>query len=233
VDTIKLKVDAVSAGYGPVTILRDMSLELAIGSVTALLGPNGAGKSTTCKVIAGLLPAASGRIDLDGVDITDRPCWWRARRGLVLAPEGRGIFPGLSVDDNLRLSIKDPADRARIYDRFVALGARHRSHAGNLSGGEQQMLALAPTLIKPPEILIADEPTLGLAPIVADQVLSLFRELSNSGCTLLLVGESPRGLIDIADNVTLLHGGKAAWSGVAGSLNSEILEQAYFDGERL
>jgi ABC-type branched-subunit amino acid transport system ATPase component len=230
---VRLNVDMVRAGYGAVTIVRDICLQLQAGTVTALLGPNGAGKSTMCKVIVGILPTTAGRIELDGVDITLQPCWWRAGRGLFLAPEGRGIFPSLTVEDNLRVSIHGATDRARVYERFPHLGRRRRLPAGSLSGGEQQMLALAPALIKDPEILIADEPTLGLAPRVASEVLGLFRELREAGTTILLVGESPRGLIDIADHAVLMHGGRVAWTGDAKSLDSATLEQAYFNQGRV
>ena len=140
---LRLHVDAIQAGYGPVTIIRDMTLRLQTGTITALLGPNGAGKSTTCKAIVGLIPTIEGRILLNGVDLSARPCWWRAQQGVFLAPEGRGIFPGLSVDDNLKVSVRRGSDRERIYERFSNLADRRRLSAGSLSGGEQQMLAVA------------------------------------------------------------------------------------------
>jgi len=229
---LRLHVDAVRAGYGPVTIIRDMTLRLQTGTITALLGPNGAGKSTTCKAIVGLIPTIEGRILLNGVDLSARPCWWRAQQGVFLAPEGRGIFPGLSVDDNLKVSVRRASDRERIYERFSNLADRRRLSAGSLSGGEQQMLTLAPTLTEQPEILIVDEPTLGLAPRVSEFVLDLFRELKEGGATILLVGESPHGLVDVADAVTLVHGGRVVWSGTPGELNPETLEHAYFSDQR-
>jgi ABC-type branched-subunit amino acid transport system ATPase component len=230
---IRLQLHEVRSGYGPVTILRDLNFALPARSVSVLLGPNGAGKSTMCQTIVGMLPVTAGRIELDGVDISGQPCWWRARQGIFLAPEGRGIFPTLSVDDNLRLSTRDSADRDRIYDRFANLAQRRRVAAGSLSGGEQQMLALSPVLVNHPDVLIVDEPTLGLAPLVADQVLSMFSELRDLGTAVLLVGESPRGLADIADTITLLHGGRTSWSGAADQMTTDILEQAYFDEGRV
>jgi ABC-type branched-subunit amino acid transport system ATPase component len=232
-DTIRLHVDAVKAGYGPVTIIRDMTLKLRPGTITAVLGPNGAGKTTTCKAIIGLIPSLEGQILVNGVDFSPRPCWWRAQHGIFLAPEGRGIFPSLSVDDNLKISVRRSSDREKIYERFDNLAARKRLPAGSLSGGEQQMLTLAPALTEHPEILIVDEPTLGLAPRVSEFVLDLFCELRATGATILLVGESPLGLVDIADAVTLLHGGRVAWSGTPGSLSPEIMEQAYFHDHRV
>jgi ABC-type branched-subunit amino acid transport system ATPase component len=230
--TLRLHVDGLQAGYGPVTIIRDMTLGLEAGTITALLGPNGAGKSTTCKAIVGLIPAIQGRILVNGVDFSARPCWWRAQHGVFLAPEGRGIFPSLSVDDNLKISVRRSADRDKIYERFTNLASRKRLSAGSLSGGEQQMLTLAPALTEQPEILIVDEPTLGLAPRVSEFVLGLFRELKEEGATILLVGESPHGLVDVADVVTLVHGGRVVWSGTPGDLSPEILENAYFTDQR-
>jgi ABC-type branched-subunit amino acid transport system ATPase component len=230
---LRLHVDAVQAGYGPVTIIRDMTLRLQTGTITALLGPNGAGKSTTCKAIVGLIPTIEGRILLNGADLSARPCWWRAQQGVFLAPEGRGIFPSLSVDDNLKISVRRGSDRERIYERFSNLANRRRLSAGSLSGGEQQMLTLAPALTEKPEVLIVDEPTLGLAPRVSEFVLDLFRELKEDGATILLVGESPHGLVDIADAVTLMHGGRVVWSGTPGDLTPETLEHAYFSDQRI
>ena len=228
-----LDVDAVTSGYGAVTIIRDLSLRLPRGGVLALLGPNGAGKSTTCKTIAGLLPVTGGQIHIDGTDVTAQPSWLRSRNGVFLAPEGRGIFPTLSVDDNLKLLLSDQADREQIYDRFENLKRRKRVQAGNLSGGEQQMLALAPVLTKVPAVLIVDEPTLGLAPRIAQQVLDLFRDADRPDSVIILAGESPRGLTDIADRVALLHAGRVVWSGTAQELDTQTLEQAYFSEGRI
>jgi ABC-type branched-subunit amino acid transport system ATPase component len=225
-------ISDLNVSYGAVRVVHGVSLELPARSVTAILGPNGAGKSTTCKAVAGYLRADGGTIRLDGEDITAKPCWWRARRGILLVPEGRGIFPGLSVDDNLKILLPKSSDRAVIYDRFRLLGERRRQHAGSLSGGEQQMLSLAPVLVHRAELLIADEPTLGLAPRIAEEVLRIFAELRDDGTTVLLVGESPHGLVDIADRVALLHAGAITWSGNASDLEQATLEEAYF-GEDL
>jgi ABC-type branched-subunit amino acid transport system ATPase component len=224
----KLDVRALAVGYGPVQVVHDLDLTLAAGSITTVLGPNGAGKSTTCLALVGLLPVQSGTIQFDGADITQRPGWWRARRGIMLVPEGRGIFPGLSVEDNLRLVLSRPVERDEVYARFPVLGERRRQHAGSLSGGEQQMLSLAPTLVNNADLLIADEPTLGLAPRVVEQILQIFTELRDRGTTVLLVGESPHGIVDIADRVMLLHVGHVTWSGAASELDQATLEASYF-----
>jgi len=224
----KLGVEGLESGYGPVRVVHGMDLTLAPGTISAILGPNGAGKSTTCKALAGYLPATAGSIHLDGADVTSRPCWWRARHGIFLVPESRGIFPGLSVDDNLRILLGKSSEREKVYERFRLLGERRRQPAGSLSGGEQQMLSLAPALVHHADVLIADEPTLGLAPRIADDVLSIFTELRDAGSTVLLVGESPRGIVDIANEVALLHVGRITWSGRASDLDQATLEQSYF-----
>jgi ABC-type branched-subunit amino acid transport system ATPase component len=217
----KLELSGLEVGYGPVQVVHGIDVELGPGSVNVILGPNGAGKSTTCKAVAGYLPVRGGAITLDGVDVT-------ARHGITLVPEGRGVFPGLSVDDNLRILLPKSTDRAQIYDRFRVLGERRRQHAGSLSGGEQQMLSLAPVLVHRVEVLVADEPMLGLAPRAANEVCTLFAELAAKGVTVLLVGESPHGLVDIADHISLLHVGRITWSGPARDLDRSTLEASYF-----
>lgn len=224
----KLEVSGLDVSYGPVEVVHDLDLTLPVASITTVLGPNGAGKSTTCLALAGLLPASSGTILLDGDDITRRPGWWRARRGIVLIPEGRGIFPGLSVEDNLRVVLTRSVDRDVVYERFPVLGERRRQPAGSLSGGEQQMLSLAPMLVHDADLLIADEPTLGLAPRIVEQILQIFTELRDRGTTVLLVGESPQGIVDIADRAMLLHVGHVAWTGLASDLDQATLEASYF-----
>jgi ABC-type branched-subunit amino acid transport system ATPase component len=232
VSASKLEVRGLAVSYGPVQVVHDLDVSLAAGSITTVLGPNGAGKSTTCLALAGMLPARAGTIHLDGTDITRRPGWWRARRGVVLVPEGRGIFPGLSVEDNLRLVLTRSAERDEVFRRFPVLGERRRQPAGSLSGGEQQMLSLAPLLVQGAELLIADEPTLGLAPRVVDQILGIFIELRDRGATVLLVGESPQGIVGVADRVLLLHAGRVTWSGGASDLDQHTLEAAYFGAPR-
>ncbi|WP_344844096.1 ABC transporter permease subunit, partial [Nonomuraea dietziae] len=158
-----LRLEGVVAGYGDVTVLRGVDLAIHPGEVVALLGANGAGKSTTCAVAAGDLPVTAGAILLDGDDVTGRPAHRRARAGVLLAPEGRGVFPGLTVEENLRTWLESPDP---VYERLPQLAARRTVLAGALSGGEQQLLTLAPALVRPPRVLIADEPSLGLAPLV-------------------------------------------------------------------
>jgi branched-subunit amino acid ABC-type transport system permease component/ABC-type branched-subunit amino acid transport system ATPase component len=222
-----LAIDEISAAYGDVQVLFDLSVELPAGTITAVVGANGAGKSTLCNVIAGLVPATHGSIEFEGHQIgTLRPDE-RARAGLLLAPESRGIFPSLTVSDNLLLQLPDPADRTRVYDRFPALASRRNQPAGNLSGGEQQMLTVAPLIVHPPKVLVADEPTLGLAPLVAAELMSVFRELGDLGVTLLLVEEKAKAVLELADQVVFLELGRAVWSGPRSEVDHDDLLAAY------
>jgi ABC-type branched-subunit amino acid transport system ATPase component len=145
----------------------------------------------------------------------------------MLAPEARGIFPSLSVEENLSVRLPRAADRERVYERFPMLGTRRSTQAGSLSGGEQQMLAIAPLLQRPPEVLIADEPTLGLAPLVVARLVELFTELRSQGTTLLLAEERAKGVLDVADQVILLELGKILWTGPRNDLREEQLAAIY------
>ncbi len=217
-----LELQGVSAAYDEITVLFDIDLELPRGSITALVGANGAGKSTLCKVVSGLMAPTDGRTFLEGSDITALRAHERAGR-LLLAPESRGIFPSLSVDENLELRLRSVADRNRAYERFPALAERRRLAAGSLSGGEQQMLTMAPLLVHPPQLVIADEPTLGLAPLIVADIMNIFRDLRQQGVTLLLVEERARAVLDIADEVALLELGRIIWAGDRRSLDDEHL----------
>ncbi|GAB2825336.1 branched-chain amino acid ABC transporter permease/ATP-binding protein [Actinocorallia aurea] len=222
------RLEGVVAGYGDATVLRGVDLEVRAGTVTALLGANGAGKSTLCAVAAGTLAPTGGRVLLDGADITGVPAHRRSREGLYLAPEGRGVFPALTVEENLALSLPDAADRAAAYERFAALAARRRVAAGALSGGEQQILALAPALVRPPRLLIADEPSLGLAPLVVGQILELLTELRDKGTALLLVEEKAREALAVADTLAFMRLGRILWTRPRADVAAEDLSAAYF-----
>ena len=230
-DRSPLRLVGVSAAYGELGVLTRLDLALAPGTITALVGANGAGKTTMCKVVAGLLPATEGQVFLGGADITAVPPHRRAGR-LMLAPEARGIFPALSVEENLSVRLPRAADRDRVYERFPVLGTRRGTPAGSLSGGEQQILAIAPLLQRPPEVLIADEPTLGLAPLVVAQLIELFTELRSQGTTLLLAEERARGVLDIADQVVLLELGRILWTGPRNDLQEEQLAAIYLGSAR-
>ena len=225
-DRAPLRLVGVSAAYTELRVLFGLDLALEPGTITALVGANGAGKSTLCKVVAGLLPATEGQIFLGGADITAVPPHRRAGR-LMLAPEARGIFPSLSVEDNLSVRLPKAADRELVYERFPMLGKRKGIAAGSLSGGEQQILAMAPLLQRPPEVLIADEPTLGLAPLIIAQIIELFTELRSQGTTLLLAEERARGVLDVADQVILLELGRILWAGPRRNLQEDQLAAIY------
>ncbi|WP_419919941.1 ABC transporter permease subunit [Candidatus Poriferisocius sp.] len=222
-----LELVDVRAGYGLVEALHGIDLSVPRGEITALLGPNGAGKSTTGAVAAGLLPATRGSILLDGMDITAERSHRRARRGVVLAPESRGIFSGLTVRENMQLWLPSSEDRELCCDRFPILGERQNQLAGNLSGGEQQILTLAPLLAHPPEVLIADEPSLGLAPLIVNQILELFVEFKERGVALLLIEEKARDVLEIADSVAFISLGHVTWHGSRSEVDHDQLDAAY------
>ncbi|MFD4628803.1 ATP-binding cassette domain-containing protein [Streptomyces sp. NPDC058284] len=215
------------AGYDGAPVLNGVDLTVRPGEIVALLGPNGAGKSTTCLTAAGLIRPLTGRVYVDGHDATRWGAVGRARAGVVLAPEGRGIFPSLTVEENLALHLRDRDARDAVYERFAGLAARRKVAAGALSGGEQQLLALAPLLRRPPKVLIADEPSLGLAPRVVDDVFRLLLELRDAGAGLLLVEEKAAEILGIADTVAYLAQGRVSWCGPRSEVRADRLTEAY------
>jgi ABC-type branched-subunit amino acid transport system ATPase component/branched-subunit amino acid ABC-type transport system permease component len=221
-DDVALRFERVCAGYGELQVVDGIDLTVRKGRITALLGANGAGKSTLCKVAGGLLQPMGGRI-LVGDEILDRS---NAKRVFV-APEMRGVFPGLTVEDNLSIWLPDRASRERAFDRFPALAQRRKTNAGSLSGGEQQLLTLAPAFVRRPDVLIADEPSLGLAPRVIDTVMGLFAELRADGVALLLVEERPRNLLAVADDVAVLELGRVVWRGDASDMDEARVADIY------
>jgi branched-subunit amino acid ABC-type transport system permease component/ABC-type branched-subunit amino acid transport system ATPase component len=226
-DDVALQVNDVRSGYGLVEVLHGVSLTVAPGHITAILGPNGAGKSTLCQTMAGLVPVSSGSIAHRSVDVTALRAHQRAVRGIVLAPEARGIFPALSVRENLQMWLPSADDRDAAYERFPILGERRNLPAGSMSGGEQQMLTLAPLLVRPPDVLIADEPSLGLAPLIVEKILEIFVELRERGVALVLVEEKARGVLEIADTVSFLSLGHLTWSGPRAEVDDDLLAQVY------
>ena len=225
-----LVVQGVVAGYDDAEVLHGIGLELRAGEIVGLLGANGAGKSSLCAVIAGLLEPTKGAVYLGGVDLTGLPAYRRARAGLDLVPEARGIFPGLTVEENLTLALPDEDDRQRAYARFPVLSARRTQVAGLLSGGEQQMLGLAPALARPPKVFVADEPTLGLAPLAAREVVGAIVELREKGTAVLLVEENAENAVAVADRLIFMELGTITWAGPASSLDVEQLSAVYLGG---
>jgi branched-subunit amino acid ABC-type transport system permease component/ABC-type branched-subunit amino acid transport system ATPase component len=220
----------IVAGYGDAEVLHGVDLRLDRGSITALLGANGAGKSTLCSVAAGIVVATIGRVHLLGNDITAAPMFRRALDGVLLVPEARGIFPGLTVEENLAVTLRDEQLRDAAYTRFPILAERRKQTAGLLSGGEQQMLSLAPMLADPPVVLIADEPTLGLAPLAAEAVIEAIVELRELGCAVLLVEEHAQNALAVADHLVFMELGNVVWSGPRAEADVDLLASAYLGG---
>jgi branched-chain amino acid transport system ATP-binding protein len=214
-----LSLEHLACGYGEFAAVHDLSLSVAAGEITALIGPNGAGKTSTLMCIAGHVARRAGRIALDGEAIDALPPQQRVRRGIAIAPEGRRLFKNLSVTDNLRVGgLIQPAadfaaDRARVLELFPRLAERVDSLAGNLSGGEQQMLAIGRALMTRPRLLLIDELSLGLMPKVIDACYDALRRLRAEGLAILLVEQNTERVLSDADRVTVLESGHAVWAG--------------------
>ncbi|MDT4936711.1 MAG: branched-chain amino acid transport system ATP-binding protein [Pseudonocardiales bacterium] len=222
-----LEVSDVTAGYGELLTLRDVSLTVAAKSVTALLGPNGAGKTSLLNVVSGFLKPRSGSVALTGADITHRDPHQRVRAGLRHIPEGRGIFPSLNVRDNLRLHGRRGTEKdaiARAVDAFPFLADRMRQLAGTLSGGQQQMLALARAYDPEARVILVDEASLGLAPVIVDEI---FEFLTRVDIALVLVEQYVTRALAMADTAYILSGGSVSYAGPASELNSERVFEYY------
>ena len=231
-----LAIDGLRVDYGPVAAVRGVSLEVAAGEVVALLGANGAGKSTMLRTISGLVRPRSGRIRFAGVAIERLAPPRIVRLGLAHCPEGRRIFGSLSVLENLRLGAAARADRAaaagdreRLLALFPILGERAHQAAGTLSGGEQQMLALARALMARPRLLLLDEPSLGLAPLMVQAIFATLAELKRQGVTMLLVEQNMTLALDLADRAYVLRTGEVRLAGSAADLKAdrERVAEAY------
>ena len=227
---VLLRAENVTAGYGETVVLRDITLSVRPSSVVALLGPNGAGKTTLLRTISGLMQPMSGRIWLRDQEITRRPAEFIARAGLCHVPEGRGIFPSLTVRENLVLQARRGFERVgvdRIAELFPELGRRLGQVAGSLSGGEQQMLALARATLSEPSLVVVDEASLGLAPVLVDRIFETFVNITASGTALLIVEQYVSRALQIADTVYLLDRGTVAFAGPAAELDAAELTRRY------
>lgn len=230
-----LTVEDLHAGYGPVRVLHGISLSVDEGSTAVVLGANGAGKTTTLRALSGMVQNTAGRVVFDGHDITRADTSAIVRRGVAHIPQGRGTFVGQTVEENLLLgahvrrggSVRD--DIARVYDIFPRLGERRRQAAGSLSGGEQQMLAIARALMLRPRLMLLDEPSLGLAPRVVADLFRTLVELREEGrTTMLLVEQNASLALDVADHVYVLETGRVVVSGGAETVRSdESVRRAY------
>jgi len=229
---MRLELDRVTAAYGDTIALRDVDLTLPTGSVVALLGPNGAGKTTLLSVASGLLRPRSGRVLLDDEDETDTPPDGRVERGLCYITEGRSVFPGLTVADNLRMfappqRTKEAVERA--VDAFPRLGERLGQLAGTMSGGEQQMLALSRAYAQQAPLIMLDEVSMGLAPIIVDEIFEFLGRLAAEGTSLLIVEQYVDRALALAGTVHLLQKGEIRFTGSPDQLRADDLYAQYLD----
>jgi branched-chain amino acid transport system ATP-binding protein len=230
-----LSLGSVSAAYGSFQALFGVSLDVARGEAVGVIGPNGAGKTTLMRVISGILPMQGGAMSIEGQDISGLPAHRVVERGVAHVPENRRLFPRLSVEENLRIGAFIPSARARfaeqldwVYQLFPRLKERRSQVAGTMSGGEQQMCAIARALMSKPKVLLMDEPSAGLAPIVVQQVFELVHRIRAEGLTVLIVEQNVQQVLDVVDRAYLLEVGAIKLSGTAAELKgNSFIRQAY------
>lgn len=231
-----LEITNLVAGYGPVEVLHGLSMSVDQGATVAVLGPNGAGKSTLLKTIIGLIPPQTGRVKFEGQPIEKLPPETVLEKGIALVPEGRRVFARLTVLENLRMGAYREREAAAIqqslddvYHLFPKLAERSKQLAGTLSGGEQQQLAIARALMSRPKMLLLDEPSLGLAPVIVDVVIGLIRDLKSEGLTITLVEQNIHQALEISDRAYVMANGSIRLEGDAAELRSTglDLERAY------
>ena len=233
-----LELSQVTAGYGHFTALWDVSLRVAEGEAVAVVGPNGAGKTTLLRVISGLIAPRSGRIAFEGAELAGHPPHDIVAHGIAHVPEGRRLFPGLTVADNLKMGAFVPAARARyreslerVYTLFPVLAERQGQRAGSMSGGEQQMLALGRALMSRPKIILLDEPSLGLAPKVVQRLFEQIQAINAGGLSILMVEQNARQALKIAHYAYLLEVGRLVGEGPSRELEaSENVKRVYLGG---
>jgi branched-chain amino acid transport system ATP-binding protein len=229
-----LSLHSVTAGYGGAVVLRDVDFSVGEGEVVALLGPNGAGKSTLLRAATGFVKPTSGRVEFQGENVTGEAPHQYARRGLCLLPEGRGIFPSLTVLENLRISAgrKPTSDAtADACELFPALASRLRQTAGSLSGGEQQMLALSRAFITRPKVVLVDEASLGLAPLVIDRIYDTLSLLPKRGVSVVIVEQYVQRVLGLAKTVYILSRGEMVHVGDAGKIDPAEIYEKYLGVE--
>jgi len=234
--TALLEVRDLTVAYGHVQAVRGISLSVQQGQIVTLIGPNGAGKSSTLNAIAGLVRPERGTVLLEGKDVAGLPAHRAARDGIVLVPEGRAILQRMTVEENLRLAAEMRGGRgvsaavAGQLENFPSLARRRTVPAGQMSGGEQQMLAVARALLQKPRILLLDEPSMGLAPILVGQIFALLEQIHRAGTTLLLVEQNARKALAVSDHAYVLERGSIALSGPAADLSRDPRVQAAYLG---
>jgi branched-chain amino acid transport system ATP-binding protein len=230
-----LELRSVTAGYGAFTALWDVSLRVNAGEAVAVVGPNGAGKTTLMRVISGLIAPRAGEIVFDGAPIGGRPAYEIVARGIAHVPEGRRIFPLLTVADNLKMGAFLPAARRRfaaslerVFALFPVLAERQKQRAGSLSGGEQQMLAVGRALMSGPKLILLDEPSMGLAPVMVLRLFDLIRRVREEGYTILVVEQNVRQVLKLVDRAYLLEVGRIKMEGRADELSEQdFVRKAY------
>ena len=230
-----LEVSGLSADYGSFRALFEVSLAVEAGETVAVIGPNGAGKTTLMRVISGMLSPQSGTLEFEGRPIAGMTAHRIVELGIAHVPENRRLFPRLTVEENLRMGAYLPAARASFaerlgwaYDHFPRLRERRHQLAGTLSGGEQQMCAIARALMSKPRLLLLDEPSAGLAPLVVQQVFDLVRGIAEDGYTVLIVEQNVQQVLELVDRAYLLEAGRIALAGSAGELKeSEVIRRSY------
>ncbi len=230
-----LELAKVRAGYGAINVLWDVSLTIVAGQLTTIIGPNGAGKTTLLRAIMGLLPVGAGEIRLDGTRLNGTPTWHMADAGVAMIPEGRMLFRDMSVQENLIMGAFHKPHRPFVkqrlelsYAMFPRLRERRGQLAGSLSGGEAQMLAMARGLMSNPRLLLIDEPSLGLAPLVVNELFEILTHLKDDGRTIILVEQNTERAVGVADHVYLLQSGKIALSQPAAEVSLPHLHELYF-----
>jgi branched-chain amino acid transport system ATP-binding protein len=233
-----LAVEKLAVSYGGIRAVKGIDLHVNAHELVCLIGANGAGKTTTLKGICGLQPVAAGSVRYDGVDVTGRPAFELVRRGLAMVPEGRGVFGALSIEENLAMGAYTRTDRAgiasdieRVYSLFPRLRERRRQTAGTLSGGEQQMLAMGRSLMSRPKLLLLDEPSMGLAPLMVQKVFETIHAVSGEGVTILLIEQNARLALEVSHRGYVMESGEITLAGEAKTLLGNPAVRAAYLGE--
>ncbi|MEV6621064.1 ABC transporter ATP-binding protein [Amycolatopsis sp. NPDC051106] len=232
-----LEVEDINVHYGKIAALKGMSIQVDEGEIVSLIGANGAGKTTTLKTISGLRPLTSGRILFNGQDISKTPGHKRVLLGIGQSPEGRGVFPGMTVQENLLMGAytrKDDlqADLEEVYELFPRLNERKTQFGGTMSGGEQQMIAIGRALMTKPKVLLLDEPSMGLAPMLIAQIFDIIREINKRGTTVLLVEQNAQQALKLSDRAYVLETGRVVKSAPGAELlNDPKVRAAYLGGD--
>ena len=236
--TPMLDLRNIDVAYGGIRAVRQLNLQVHPGELVALIGANGAGKSTTLRAICGLVPLAAGSIHYQGQSLAGQPVHSMVRQGLVMVPEGRGIFPQLTIEENLHMGAYTRRDKVGIVDdidsvyaRFPRLAERRKQTAGTLSGGEQQMLAMGRAILAQPKLLLLDEPTMGLAPIMVDKIFEVIQDIASEGVTILLIEQNARLALEASQRGYVLESGELTLQGPASELLHDPKVRAAYLGE--